>query len=266
MAEQYTLDLQQVANQPANTTAPPADPIQTGFDKVNLGHTTLGDAAAATFYRRGQLPTAADEAGIVCVQSPSGVVLASNTGIATATNLLVSGGQGTSDNLVMMAGSTITRTDWSLVAGAPSLTAGVTYYVGLNGQLTSIAPTAVGEVVARVGFAQTPSVLVIDPAKPTLLTFVGADIKLVDRGAYFEQLQDSAGSGSVDPADITSLAISPANGQTVFPVAFQQVFGVSVRAAVVDRSNWTFSGGNVTLVGLPYAIESTDPITVQGVL
>ena len=65
-----------------------------------------------------------------------------------------------------------TTTQWDAVAGTTGgLTAGATYYLSKDtaGLLTETAPTAVGELVTKVGEALSTTELMINPEPPILL-------------------------------------------------------------------------------------------------
>lgn len=52
--------------------------------------------------------------------------------------------------------------------GAP-LTPGATYYLGTAGSITTSPPVAVGEVVQRIGYAKSATILVLTPGDPIVL-------------------------------------------------------------------------------------------------
>lgn len=66
---------------------------------------------------------------------------------------------------------TVTSSDWTAVTGAATLTAGARYYLSKDtaGQLTTTAPTAVGEVVCAVGIALSTEDLLVEIERPVLL-------------------------------------------------------------------------------------------------
>jgi hypothetical protein len=65
----------------------------------------------------------------------------------------------------------ITRADWTPLIGAPTLTAGATYYLSSDvpGQLTIVAPTTSGQYVVLVGRAVSNLSLDIEIAPPIRL-------------------------------------------------------------------------------------------------
>jgi len=65
----------------------------------------------------------------------------------------------------------VTSTDWTAVTGAAALTPGARYYLSKDtaGQLTTTAPTAVGEVVCAIGMALSTEDMLVEIERPVLL-------------------------------------------------------------------------------------------------
>jgi hypothetical protein len=65
----------------------------------------------------------------------------------------------------------ITRIDWTAVAGTATLSAGVTYYLdpATAGRITTTAPTTAGQSVVRVGRAVDTTTLDVEIELPILL-------------------------------------------------------------------------------------------------
>ena len=64
----------------------------------------------------------------------------------------------------------VTKADWTSIIGAAALTAGSVYYLSTTtGDLTTTAPTTVGEVVVRIGIALSTTTLNVNVEEPILL-------------------------------------------------------------------------------------------------
>lgn len=63
----------------------------------------------------------------------------------------------------------VTLTDWTAVVGAASLSLGIPYFLGLAGGLTAAPPSVQGQCVTRVGYAASPTTLIVAPADPIQL-------------------------------------------------------------------------------------------------
>lgn len=98
--------------------------------------------------------------------------------LASAATLNSSGALGIANaaaiagNAVTIAEGFVTLPDWTAATGAANLSPKATYYLSAStlGNLTTVAPTATGQCVVKIGTAVNSTTLLVEIEKPYLLS------------------------------------------------------------------------------------------------
>jgi hypothetical protein len=129
-------------------------------------------AARPEYYTPPNTSGATVQAGqLVSKDGPgTGIVLADADALATACIGLVESAIGAGGSGVVRVDGTLELADWTAATGAAALVSGSTYYLSATaGQMTTVAPTAIGQVVQAIGTALSATTLSIEIEHPILL-------------------------------------------------------------------------------------------------